>query len=67
MKRVLLIFGLFALVAVNLPAADTAPAPRVITDRDAFFRAPKVHYLTITVSKKDVDAIVAWQPMCWPS
>ncbi len=59
MKRVLLIFSLLALVlgSANLPAIDTAPPPRHITDRDAFFRKAKVHDLTITVSKKDVDSI----------
>ncbi len=59
MKRVLLTLGLLALVlaTANLPAAETAPPPRVVTDRDAFFRKPIVHHFSITVSKKDVDSI----------
>ncbi len=59
MKRPLLLLGLFVLVlaAANLPAVDTAPAPRLITERDDFFRKPKVHDLVLTVDKKEVDAI----------
>ncbi len=57
--RLFSILGLcgFGLVTASLPAVDVAPAPRVVTERDAFFRKAKVHDLTITVSKKDVDAI----------
>ena len=57
MKRVFFALSLVTVAVAGLPAADTAPPPRVITDRDAFFRKPKVHDLTITVSKKDVDSI----------
>lgn len=58
-KKVLLTISLFALGlgAANLPAAETAPPPRPITDRDAFFRKPKVHNLTITVEMKAVESI----------
>ena len=59
MKRIVLTLGLCALgvAAIELPAAEPAPPPRLITDRDAFFRKPKVHDLTITLDKKDVESL----------
>ncbi len=58
-KRVLFGCGSLALIAIaaNLPAADTAPPPRVVTARDAFFRTHKVHNISITVEKKELDAL----------
>lgn len=57
MKRVFFALSLVTVAVAGLPAADTAPPPRAITDRDAFFRKPKVHDLTITLGKKEVEAI----------
>ncbi|MBP3956218.1 CotH kinase family protein [Gemmata sp. G18] len=59
MRRPLLILALFALIlgTANVPAVDTAPVPRTITERDAFFRKPQVHNIVLTVDKKEVDAI----------
>ena len=59
MRRPLLILALFVLVlgTANVPAVDTAPVPRAITERDAFFRKPQVHNIVLTVDKKEVDAI----------
>ncbi|MFM8274952.1 MAG: CotH kinase family protein [Gemmata sp.] len=59
MKRVLLTFALLAVAlgAAQLPAADVAPPPRKITDRDQFFRKLRVHDLSITVDKKQLDAL----------
>jgi spore coat protein H len=44
-------------IAANLPAAEPAPPPRPVTDRDALFRKPQVLNLTIDVSKKELDAL----------
>ncbi len=43
--------------AARLPAAEPAPAPRLITDRDALFRRPQVLNLTIVVDKTEVEAL----------
>lgn len=59
MTKAVLAFCLGALVyaATGVPAADPAKPPRDVAERDAFFRKPKVHDLTITVSKKELDAL----------
>lgn len=61
MTRVLLTLALsaFALAGASLPAADVAPPPRPVSDRDAFFRKATVHDLTITVGQKEVQALNA--------
>jgi spore coat protein H len=46
-----------ALAAAGVPAAEVAPPPRLITERDAFFRSDKVYEIEITVSKKELDAL----------
>lgn len=43
--------------AARLPAAEIAPPPRPVTDRDALFRKPQVLKLVIDVSKKELDAL----------
>lgn len=59
MKRVLFALSLLAIAFATaaLPAADTAPPPRLITDRDALFRKPQVLNLTIEVAKADADSL----------
>lgn len=58
MKRVLAALTLIAAVgAARVPAADVAPPPRLVTDRDALFRKPQVLNLVVEVGKKDVDAL----------
>ena len=61
MKRVFFALSLVAVAvavaAAGLPAADTAPPPRPVTDRDALFRKAQVLNLTIEVEKKDADSL----------
>ncbi len=57
MKRVFFALSLVAVAAAGLPAADVAPPPRLITDRDALFRKPQVLDLTIDVAKADADSL----------
>lgn len=58
MTRVFAAITLAAIVcAARLPAADTAPPPRPVTDRDALFRKALVLNITIDVSKKELDAL----------
>lgn len=58
MNRVFLAvsFLVIALAAAATPA-EPAPPPRAIKDRDAFFRKPAVHNVTITVPRKELDAL----------
>lgn len=58
-KRVLLAvaLGAGAFALAPLPAAEVAPAPRVLTDRDALFRKPQVLDLVVTVDKKDTESL----------
>ena len=59
MKRVLFALSLLAvaLATAGTPAADTAPPPRPIPDRDALFRKPRVLTLAVELDKKDADAL----------
>jgi spore coat protein H len=57
-KRLLFVLSLIAVVCVvRLPAAEPAPPPRPISDRDALFRKAQVLNLTIDVGKKEVEAL----------
>src|SRR5438874_10114560 len=57
--RVLFALSLIAaaLATAGLPAADQAPPPRRITDRDALFRKLQVLNLTIEVGKPEADSL----------
>ncbi|MBN9122420.1 MAG: CotH kinase family protein [Planctomycetes bacterium] len=58
MKRVLFALSVVAVAfAARLPAAEPAPPPKLVTDRDALFRKPQVLNLTIEVGKKEVEAL----------
>src|SRR5260221_490292 len=56
-KRVLSALSLIAVATAGLPAANIAPPPRLITDRDALFRKPQVFNLTIEIGKVEADAL----------
>jgi len=56
--RALFAVGLVAFaVAAATPAAEPAPAPAPTSPRDAFFRKPAVHAISITVPKKELDQL----------
>ncbi|HEY1188404.1 MAG TPA: CotH kinase family protein, partial [Gemmata sp.] len=59
MKRIVLavVLGTGAFALAPVPAAEPAPAPRVITDRDALFRKPQVLDLVITLDKKETESL----------
>jgi spore coat protein H len=46
-----------AALAASLPAAEPAPAPRKLTEREAFFRKSPVLKVTIDVDKKEVEKL----------
>src|SRR5262249_20210482 len=46
-----------AFATAGTPAAEQAPPPRLITDRDALFRKAQVLNLTIDVPKNELDAL----------
>jgi spore coat protein H len=50
-------FGAFGFAATSTPAADPAPPPRLITDRDAMFRTPQVLDLTIELDKSSAESL----------
>jgi spore coat protein CotH len=58
-KRVLFALSVIAsaFAAAGLPAAEQAPSPRLITERDALFRKNQVLNLTIDVSKKELEQL----------
>jgi spore coat protein CotH len=57
MTRVLAALPLVFAGFAALPAAEVAPPPRLITDRDALFRKPQVLKIAIDVGKKEVEAL----------
>jgi spore coat protein CotH len=58
-KRAHFSLGLLAaaFVTAGTPAAETAPPPRLITERDALFRKAQVLNLTIEVGKAEADSL----------
>jgi spore coat protein CotH len=58
-KRIFFALSVLAIAfaTAGLPAAEPAPPPRLITERDALFRKPQVLNLTIEVGKKEVEAL----------
>jgi spore coat protein CotH len=57
-KRVLFAACLLAvLLAAALPAAEPAPPPKLVTERDAFFRKARVIDLKIDVSKAELEKL----------
>lgn len=59
MKQVIVALSLVAVViaTAGLPAADLAPPPRPISDRDALFRQAQVLDLTIEIGKPEADSL----------
>jgi len=58
-KRVLFALSLAAgaFATAGLPAADPAPPPKLVTDRDALFRKAQVLDLTIEVGKDEAESL----------
>ena len=61
MKRVFFALSVVAIAfaTTGLPAAEPAPPPKLITDRDALFRKNQVLNLTIDVSKTELEKLNA--------
>ena len=59
LKRVLfaISLGAVAIASAGLPAADPAPPPKTITDRDALFRKTQVLNLSIEVGKDESESL----------